>query len=55
MKTYNFGTHWVTTNDELTGYLEAFDVTEEEALLIEEGANLVSSEGVLEIHEETIN
>lgn len=54
-KTYNFGTHWVTTSEELTGYIEVFDVTEDEVVLIEEGANLVSVDGVLTVDESTIN
>jgi len=55
MKTYNFGTHWVTTDEELTGYIDCFDVTPEEAVLIEEGANLeVGETGELLIEPETI-
>lgn len=53
MKTYNFGTHWVTTDEELTGYIDCFDVTEEQAILIEEGANLeVGDTGELVIEPE---
>lgn len=53
MKTYNFGTHWITTEEVLTGYIECFDVTSEEAILIDEGANLESVEGVLQIDDLT--
>lgn len=54
MKTYNFGTHWVTTDEELTGYIDCFDVNPEEAVLIEEGANLqVGETGDLLIEPET--
>jgi len=36
--TYRFNGHWTTTSDELTGYIERFEVTEAEALAIEGGA-----------------
>lgn len=37
MKTYRFATHWVTTDEELTGYIECFDVTPAEVEAIEAG------------------
>jgi hypothetical protein len=53
MNTYNFGTHWVTTEEILTGYIECFDVTLEEAESIDNGANLESVDGVLNIDTST--
>ena len=53
MKTYNFGTHWVTTEETLTGYIEYFDVTPEEVESIDNGANLESIDGVLNIDSST--
>lgn len=35
--TYRFATHWVTTSDELTGYIERFEVTPSEVEAIEAG------------------
>lgn len=52
MKTYNFGTHWVTTDEELTDYISCFDVTPEEAVLIEAGANLEVVDDTLMIEPE---
>lgn len=54
MKTYNFGTHWVTTDEILTGYISCFDVTPEEAVLIDAGANLEEIDGTLAIEPEII-
>ncbi len=54
MKTYKFGTHWVTTEEELTGYISCFDVTPEEVVLIEEGANLEEVDGSLLIEPEPV-
>lgn len=51
MKTYNFGTHWVTTDAILEGYIDVFEVTPEEAIAIEHGANLEIEEGELIIEE----
>ena len=51
MKTYNFGTHWVTTDQELSGYIDCFEVTLEQTLLIEEGANLSAEGGILIIED----
>lgn len=39
MYTYRYNTHWITTTDELTGYIERFDVTPEQTIAIEAGAN----------------
>lgn len=52
MKTYNFGTHWVTTDEILTDYIECFDVTPEEVVLIDVGANLEVIDGTLNIEPE---
>jgi hypothetical protein len=49
MKTYNFGTHWVTTDELLTGYLDSFDISPEEHVLIDSGASLEAIDGVLTI------
>jgi hypothetical protein len=38
MWTYRYATHWITTPDELTGYIERFEVTPEQELEIEAGA-----------------
>lgn len=35
--TYRFPTHWVTTSDELTGYIDRFEVTPAEVEEIESG------------------
>lgn len=35
--TYRFATHWTTTSDELTGYIERFEVTAAEVNAIESG------------------
>jgi hypothetical protein len=51
MKTYNFGTHWVTTDAVLEGYIDAFEVTVEEVVAIKNGANLEVFEGELEIEQ----
>jgi len=40
MKVYYFGTYFVTTDDELSGYVNSFDITPEQSVLIEQGANL---------------
>ena len=40
MKVYYFGTYFVTTDEELSGYTNCFDITAEQAVLIEQGANL---------------
>lgn len=36
--TYRFATHWITTTDELTGYIERFEVPPAYLHLIEAGA-----------------
>lgn len=37
--TYRFATHWTTTSDELTGYIERFEVTPDQVVAIEHGVN----------------
>jgi hypothetical protein len=49
MKTYNFGGYFVTTDEILTGFIDSFDVTPEEIVLIELGANLEVIDGELNI------
>lgn len=44
--TYRFPTHWTTTDEELDGYIDRFEVTPEEKELIDEGGQ---PEVVLEI------
>lgn len=38
MYTYRYATHWITTADELTGYIDRFEVTPQQELAIEAGA-----------------
>lgn len=40
MKVYYFGTYFVTTDEEVSGYIDCFDITPEQEILIEQGANL---------------
>lgn len=47
MKTYNFGTHWITTDQELVGYTDCFLVTVEQVVDIESGANILIENGIL--------
>jgi hypothetical protein len=47
MKTYNFGTHWITTEEPLTGHLDSFDISPEELVLIDSGASLEVIDGIL--------
>lgn len=54
---YNFGTHFVTTDATLTaeeavGLINSWEVTIEQAELIEDGANLVVTEEILLINDE---
>ncbi len=49
MKTYNFGTYWITTDEELTGYIECFDITPEQKAIIDAGANIEVVDGILEL------
>lgn len=55
MKTYNFGTHWVTTDEILTDYISCFDVTPEEAAQIELGATPEDVNDTLVIDVETMS
>lgn len=38
MYTYRYNAHWITTTDELTGYIERFVVTSEQSDAIDAGA-----------------
>ena len=40
MKVYYFGTYFVTTDKDISGYTNVFDITTEQSILIEQGANL---------------
>ncbi len=54
MRTYNFWTHWTTTDQELEWAIESFEVTPEESILIDEWANLESDNWELFIDYTTI-
>jgi hypothetical protein len=49
MRTYNFWTHWVTTDEIIEWSIESFEVTPEQAILIDEWASIVAVDGVIEI------
>lgn len=45
MKTYNFGDYFITTSEILEGYIDCFEVTDEQSTLIDDGANIEVIEG----------
>jgi hypothetical protein len=49
MRAYNFGTHWITTDQILTGYIDSFEITLDDQVLIDNGASLEAIEGTLVI------